>query len=195
MTKAGGSEERLAAVTVGELSRLNGTIELVPYDPKWPTLYAQLEAQIRRALGAKVLQIEHVGSTSVPNLAAKPIIDIVLAVQDSADESAYVPALEQAGFVLRIREPDWFEHRMFKSPTVAGNVHVFTHGCEEMTRMLAFRDWLRTSDADRALYEKTKRELAGRVWRYTQDYADAKSEVVRAILGRAIRTDRSIRTD
>jgi GrpB-like predicted nucleotidyltransferase (UPF0157 family) len=195
MTKAGGSEERLAAVTVGELSRLNGTIELVSYDPKWPPQYAQLEAQIRRALGAKVLQIEHVGSTSVPNLAAKPIIDIVLAVQDSADESAYVPALEQAGFVLRIREPDWFEHRMFKSPTVAGNVHVFTHGCEEMTRMLAFRDWLRTSDADRALYEKTKRELAGRVWRYTQDYADAKSEVVRAILGRAIRTDRSIRTD
>lgn len=188
MTAGGGSEERLAAVTIGEPIALNGTIELVPYDPEWPTQYEQLEAQIRCALGAKVLLIEHVGSTSVPNLAAKPIIDIILAVANSADESAYVPPLEEAGFVLRIREPDWFEHRLFKSPVIAGNVHVFSQSCAEITRMLAFRDWLRTSDADRTLYENTKHALASRVWRYTQDYADAKSEVVREILARALHT-------
>jgi GrpB-like predicted nucleotidyltransferase (UPF0157 family) len=182
------SEERLAAVTIGERIPLNGTIRIVPYDPEWPAKYAQLELRIRRALGAKVLMIEHVGSTSVPNLAAKPIIDIVLAVADSADETTYVPPLEQAGYVLRIREPHWFEHRMLKSPVIDGNIHVFSQGCAEIARMLAFRDWLRMSDADRKLYENTKRELAGHIWRYTQDYADAKTEMVREILGRALRT-------
>jgi GrpB-like predicted nucleotidyltransferase (UPF0157 family) len=181
------SEERLAAVTVGERIPLNGTIRIVPYDPEWPAKYARLELQIRNALGAKVLMIEHVGSTSVPNLSAKPIIDIVLAVSNSADEASYVPPLEDVGYVLRIREPYWFEHRLLKSPVVDGNIHVFSERCEEIGRMLAFRDWLRTSDADRKFYENTKRELAGHIWRYTQDYADAKTEVVREILSRALR--------
>ena len=160
-------------------------IELVDYDPAWPELF-QLEAQkIRAALGERALGLEHAGSTSVPGLAAKPIIDIVLTVADSADEVAYVPALEAAGYELTIREPDWHEHRVLKGTDPQVNLHVFSDGCPEIDRMMAFRDRLRTNPADRDLYERTKRELAQRTWKYTQDYADAKSKVVEEILTRA----------
>lgn len=110
---------------------------------------------------------------------------MLLAVADSADEAAYVPALEAAGYLLRIREPEWYEHRLFHGPDTVVNVHVFSAGCEEVERMLRFRDRLRADAADRALYERTKRELATRPWPRVQDYADAKSEVVAAILARA----------
>lgn len=127
------------------------------------------------------------GSTSVPGLAAKPIIDIVLIVADSASEGAYVQSLESAGYVLRIREPEWFEHRMFKDPSKEVNLHVFSAGCPEIDRMLRFRDWLRTNTADRELYARVKRTLAEREWKDVQEYADSKSDVVKEILSRAIR--------
>ena len=99
--------------------------------------------------------------------------------------ASYVPALEAAGYVLRIREPEWYEHRLFKGPDTNVNLHTFSRGCEEFDRMLVFRDRLRSDSADRALYEAAKRELAARDWKYLQQYADAKSEVVRQILLRA----------
>jgi GrpB-like predicted nucleotidyltransferase (UPF0157 family) len=142
--------------------------------------------RIRLALGDQVRRLEHVGSTSVPGLAAKPIIDVVLAIPDSADEPAYVPPMEAAGYVLRIREPEWLEHRLFRGPDASANVHVFTDGEFEIDRMIAFRDWLRSHDEDRLLYERTKRDLAGRHWKYVQHYADAKTEVVAAIMERAL---------
>lgn len=186
---AGGAatdEDRLREVTIGERKPLNGPIHLALYDPEWPAQYLMLANQIHDALGDKVLLLEHVGSTAVPGLSAKPIIDMVMAVADSADEPAYVPPLEQKGFVLRIRESDWFEHRLLKAPEIQGNLHVFSQGCDEIGRMLTFRDRLRWNEADRILYEKTKRELAGRTWRHTQGYADAKTQVVEEILGRAL---------
>ena len=130
-------------------------------------------------------RLEHAGCTSVPGLAAKPIIDIVLAVPDSAVEVAYVPDMEAAGYVLTIREPDWFEHRVFKGPDTNINLHTFSEGCSEIDKMLGFRDRLRTHDEDRDLYERTKRDLAAREWRYVQHYADAKTEVVEGIIARA----------
>jgi GrpB-like predicted nucleotidyltransferase (UPF0157 family) len=142
--------------------------------------------RIRDALSEKVLLLEHVGSTSVPGLSAKPIIDMVLAVSDSADEPSYLVLLEEQGFALRLRGPEWFEHRLLKAPHIDGNLHVFSFGCEEINRMLAFRDWLRVHDDDRRLYEEKKRELAARTWKHIQDYADAKSEVVRQILARTL---------
>jgi GrpB-like predicted nucleotidyltransferase (UPF0157 family) len=180
------TETQILAATVGECVPLNKTVDLAPYNPHWPRMYAELERQIREALGATVLMIAHVGSTSVPGLSAKPVIDVVLAVPDSADEGSYVPPLERAGYVLRIREPDWFEHRMLKSAAFDGNIHVFSRACPEIGRMLDFRDWLRSNDDDRALYERTKQELAARTWKYMQNYADAKSEVVGEILKRAL---------
>jgi GrpB-like predicted nucleotidyltransferase (UPF0157 family) len=162
------------------------TITLVPYDRRWPEVFCALADRIRAVLGAAVIAVHHAGSTSVPGLSAKPIIDIVLAVADSTDEGAYVPALTTAGFVFCLREPDWFEHRLMTAVEPAANVHVFSAGCPEIDRMLMFRDWLRANDDDRLLYERTKQDLAGRRWASTQAYADAKSEVVSAIIDRAV---------
>jgi GrpB-like predicted nucleotidyltransferase (UPF0157 family) len=183
-------EAELQTVRLQKVEVHGKPIELADYDPAWPELYEREAETIRAALGDRALVLEHAGSTSVPGLAAKPIIDIVLTVTDSADEDAYVPALEDAGYVLSIREPDWHEHRALKGTEPTVNLHVFSTGCLESERMLAFRDRLRTNEADRELYERTKRDLAERTWKYTQDYADAKTEVVEEILGRAMR-DRS----
>ena len=167
------------------LEPLNGPVILAAYDAHWPAWYETLAGRVREALGERVVALNHAGSTSVPGLAAKPLIDMLLEVADSADESAYVPDLEAAGFVLRIREPDWFEHRLLKSAAPPANLHVYTAGEEEVRRMLAFRDHLRRDDADRALYEATKRTLAARHWAKTQDYADAKTTVIAGIMSRA----------
>lgn len=186
IARAPSTEDEIRAARIGEPTLLNGPIRLVEYDPEWPRLFEREAERIRRALGEQALRIEHTGSTSVPGLAAKPIVDILLVLPDSSDEPAYVPALEGAGYALRIREPDWYQHRVFKGPDTDVNLHVFSDGCEEIERILLFRDRLRSDAADRALYERTKRELARRVWKYTQNYADAKSQVVEAIIARAL---------
>ena len=170
---------------IGGRPRHDAPITLVPYDPAWPAQFATEAARIRAALGEEVLQLEHTGSTSVPGLAAKPIIDITLVVPDSADEDAYVPSLGAAGYQLAIREPGWFEHRLLRGSKPSVNLHTFSAGCPEVERMVGFRDWLRTHETDRELYERTKRELAAKEWDYVQDYADAKGAVVEAILARA----------
>jgi GrpB-like predicted nucleotidyltransferase (UPF0157 family) len=179
------TEGQIRAATIGELKPLSGPIRVVDYDPRWPELFAREADRVRAVLGQDALRIEHVGSTSVPGLVAKPIIDMLLVVADSADEAAYVPALEAAGYVLRIREPDWYEHRMFKGPDAEIHLHAFTRGCPEIDRMLMFRDRLRRDAADRDLYARTKLELARKVWKYGQNYADAKTGVVEEILARA----------
>lgn len=181
------TDEQIRAATIGELAPLTSPILLAEYDPDWPRLYQRDEEQIRAALGNRALEIEHVGSTSVPGLAAKPVIDIVLVVADSANESAYVPDLEAAGYGLRIREPDWFEHRLLKGPDTNVNLHVFSRACSEVRVILSFRDWLRANDADRELYERAKRDLAAQDWKYVQNYADAKTAVVVEINERAQR--------
>ncbi|ONI86657.1 hypothetical protein ALI22I_23780 [Saccharothrix sp. ALI-22-I] len=178
-------EDEVRAAFVGGMPELRGRVVLVDYDPAWPGLFEREAARIRAALGDVVVGLEHVGSTSVPGLAAKPIVDIVLTVADSADESSYLPALEAVGYVLQIREPEWHEHRMFKGPDTNVNLHVHSAGDSEPPRMVAFRDRLRVSEADRVLYERTKRELAARDWTYLQQYADAKADVVADIMTRA----------
>ncbi len=179
------TEDEMRVATIGPLQPLVGKVLIVDYDPDWPRQFEVEAAKIRAALGDRALLLEHAGSTSVPGLAAKPILDIVLVVNNSADEPAYVPPLVQAGYVLRVREPDWYEHRVLKGVDPAVNLHVFSPGCAETERMLLMRDWLRAHDDDRALYEHTKRDLARRDWKYVQNYADAKTEVVEAILARA----------
>ena len=179
------TDEELQAATVGIRVPHDAPITLIESDPSWPARFEREAERIRMALGDVVLQLEHTGSTSVPGLAAKPIIDMTLIVPDSADEAAYGPALEAAGYFLRIREPDWHEHRLLKGPDTDVNLHVFSRGSVEYERMVGFRDWLRTHPEDRQLYERTKRELAGRTWRHVQHYADAKTEVVEEIMARA----------
>ncbi len=179
------TEEQIRAAQVGELVPLVAPIQIVDYDPEWPRLYEREAERVQSTLGDRALLIEHVGSTSVPGLAAKPKIDMLLVVANSEDESAYVPALEAAAYLLTIREPDWYEHRMFKGPDTDINLHVFSSGCREIDRMLLFRDWLRSNESDRRLYERTKRELASNNWKYMQNYADAKTAIVEKILARA----------
>ncbi len=179
------TEEEMKAAHVVPLRPHNAPIQLIDYRPEWPALFIREAARVRATLGARVLMLEHVGSTSVPGLAAKPIIDMILAVADSANEAEYVPAMESAGYVLHIREPEWHQHRLFKGPDTDINLHVYTFGCPEMDTMLMFRDWLRTNDADRELYERTKRDLAKQTWKHVQNYADAKTSVVAEIVARA----------
>jgi GrpB-like predicted nucleotidyltransferase (UPF0157 family) len=178
------TEEALRSATVGALEPLSDRIRLVEYDLRWPGLYEREAERVREALGEGALRIEHTGSTSVPGLAAKPIIDMLLVVADSADEDSYLPHLERAGYVLRIREPGWHEHRMFRGIDPAVNLHVHTLGCPEIDRMLTFRDRLRTDAGERLLYERAKRELAEKDWKYVQNYADAKSYVIEEIIAR-----------
>jgi len=163
-------------------------VRLVDYDNDWPRQFAKHAKTISLALGDVALLIEHIGSTSVPGLAAKPIIDILVVVQDSTDESVYVPQLEAAGYVLRVREPDWHEHRMFRTPEKDVHVHVYSVGCPEIQRNLVFRDRLRANVADRRRYEQTKRELATQDWADMNDYAAAKTQTIEEILAAALTT-------
>ena len=181
----GPTDDDITAEYIGDRPIHNDVVQLVEYQSIWPEQFQREAGRIQGALGSRALSIDHVGSTSVPGLAAKPIIDIALTVADSADEAAYVPDLEAAGYQLRSREPGWFEHRLFKGPDGGVNIHLFSRDCVEVARMIVFRDQLRNNEGDRHLYERTKRELASRRWKYVQHYADAKTEVITTILNRS----------
>ncbi len=154
------TEVQLRAAWVTAPARLTGRIQVVDYDPEWPRLFRREAERIRAALGERV-------------------------VRDSADEPAYLPDLEAAGYVLVIREPEWFQHRCFKGPDTDVNLHVYSPGCPEIERYLLFRERLRGHPEERARYQRVKRELAERDWTYVQEYADAKTEVVEGIIARA----------
>lgn len=182
------TDEEIRQATLGEMAP-PPRIALVEYTPEWTARFAAEAARIRQAVGAQALQVEHIGSTSVPGLIAKPVIDILLVVADSAAESTYVPALEGIGYVLRVREPEWHEHRMLKGPNKDVNLHVYSTGSAEIERYLLLRDRLRNNDAERELYAQLKRDLAGQEWKHIQNYADAKTEVIEAIIARAREAD------
>ena len=165
------------------LGELDGSlVRIVDYDPAWPQRFESERARIAAALGSVARRVDHVGSTAVPGLAAKPIVDIAVAVDDPEDDGAFLVALTRAGYVLRVIEP---RHRLFRTPQRDVHVHLWSAGGEEERDQLLFRDWLRTHDDDRALYESVKRDLASRDWGSMQDYADAKTAVVSEIMDRA----------
>jgi GrpB-like predicted nucleotidyltransferase (UPF0157 family)/predicted enzyme related to lactoylglutathione lyase len=183
---SGPGEQQITVYTNDSAARTphGTTIRLIGPDPTWSSTAQRLIRDIRSSLGSAAIALAHVGSTSIP-IPAKPVIDLVLGVPDSADETAYVAALESLGYTVRAREPEWHEHRLLRHDEPSTNLHVFTAGSPEIDRMLAFRDQLRRDPADRALYLATKRDLAAREWAVVQDYADAKREVVESILERA----------
>jgi GrpB-like predicted nucleotidyltransferase (UPF0157 family) len=173
------SDEPLGTGLIGGVEKRE--IRIFDYDPEWPEKFETHARVITAALGPSALRVEHIGSTSVPDLAAKPIIDMLVVVPDSADESAYLPQLEAAGYVLRVREPDWNEHRMLRTPEKDVHIHIYSVGCTEIQRTLAFRDRLRRNIDDRRRYEQTKRELATKEWCDMNAYANAKTEVIESI--------------
>jgi GrpB-like predicted nucleotidyltransferase (UPF0157 family) len=168
------------------------TLRVVEYDDAWPAAFEHLAATVRAALGERVLEIHHVGSTSVRGLPAKPIIDADVVLADPADEASYVPDLVSAGFVHVLREPWWHEHRLLQYADPVANLHVFGPDCPEVVRHLMFQSWLREHPEDLAAYADAKRaaaaEMNARPGGGTgMDYNRHKQPVVRAIYDRMFR--------
>ncbi|KAI1163230.1 GrpB domain protein [Nemania serpens] len=162
-------------------------IEIVDYRPEWPAMYADVERRIRQALGDRAVMVQHVGSTSVPGLAAKDVIDVDLAVADPVDEESYVPDLQAAGFHFLLREPAWYQHRLFYLEEPYTNLHVFGPDSPELVRHRLFRDWIREHDDDRARYMAAKQEaaeIAFAAGERVQQYNYRKEPVIRDILRR-----------
>jgi GrpB-like predicted nucleotidyltransferase (UPF0157 family) len=174
------ADEPLETGLIGGVEK--SEIRIVDYDTDWPKKFETHARIIAEAIGGTALRIEHMGSTSVPGLAAKPVIDILVVVADSADEPAYLPQLEATGYLLRVREPDWNEHRMFRTPEKDVHIHIYSAGCQEIQRILTFRDRLRRNADDRSRYEQTKCELAAKEWSDMNAYADAKTEMIEDII-------------
>lgn len=172
-------DEYLDRVLIGGRERRE--IVIADYDSAWPSRFQHEQERIRQALDANALRIEHFGSTAVPGLAAKPVIDVLVTVDNPDDDSTLLPALESAGYELRVREPG---HRMFRTRRRDVHVHVWADADPEVDRCLAFRDRLRRAPEDRAAYEQLKRDLATHEWSDMNDYADAKSELIAAIITR-----------
>lgn len=178
--------DRLASRAVGgRPTQVTGPITIDDYDPEWPLMFAREEVRIRHALGSLALAIDHVGSTAVPGLAAKNRLDIDLIVADPAEESAYVPALEPAGYTLRTREPDWYGHRCLWTHDHGVNLHVFGPDCDEHLRHLIFRDWLRSHPDDRDRYAAEKRRIAAASPLDMTEYVNQKAAIVIETLRKA----------
>jgi GrpB-like predicted nucleotidyltransferase (UPF0157 family) len=179
-----GTPEQMAAALVGEPPARWESIVIEDYDPAWAGQFAAASAQLSQALGDQIISIEHVGSTSVPGLAAKPIIDIDLSIEDTAAESRYLPALERLGYRLVLWEPWWHGHRMLVSAAEDVHLHVWPRGAPEPIRHQLFRDWLCSHPGDLELYATTKRRLARETAQQPGDYNLAKNDVIDAIYAR-----------
>ncbi len=162
---------------------------VVSFDEAWAAQYDEVRSALECGLGQRALRISHVGSTAIPGLPAKPIIDIDVTVADSADEARYLPVLESAGFRLIAREPEWEEHRCLTYASPNSNVHVFSPGAIEPQRHLLFRDWLAQNHADRDLYGALKFSLAGVGFEADADYNGQKAALVYDIYERAFADD------
>ncbi|KAL0932881.1 uncharacterized protein CTRU02_211844 [Colletotrichum truncatum] len=166
-------------------------LSIEPPNPEWPQQFQQIKSIIESAIGPVAVSISHVGSTSVPNLPAKAVIDIDLAIEDPTDEDAYVPGLEKAGFQFLMRDPQWYEHRFFdRFEPYACNLHVFKAGTAELERHLIMKEWLTEHEEDRMLYAKTKigaAEVSNTLGEVMMDYNARKETVIREILERAFK--------
>lgn len=155
-------------------------LHLAEYDARWPEQFEEHRRRIAHALGPRAQRIEHIGSTSVPGLAAKPVIDVLVA--GAMPEDARVrTALERAGYGIIVDEPG---HALFAPSDRTAHVHLWAEP-QDVERHLLFRDWLRRHPEDCALYEHVKREFTKRQWETQNDYAEAKTAVVHTIMRRA----------
>jgi GrpB-like predicted nucleotidyltransferase (UPF0157 family) len=167
-------------------------LQVVPYNPQWPSIFTTIKQQILTALGDQtVISINHVGSTSIPGLPAKDTIDIDLEVLDIANEASYVPPLEAAGFKFLLREPHWHDHRFFCSyKPYAVNLHVWGPECPEVIRHQIFRQRLLDCPEDMKEYLKAKEMAASQIEESggnMQDYNLLKEDTIRKILRNAFR--------
>ncbi|MCG5445568.1 GrpB family protein [Micromonospora sp. NIE79] len=179
-----GTPEQVDAGLVGEPPRTWESVVIEEYDGSWAQRFVAVRSSLTEVLGDLIISLEHVGSTAVPGLAAKPVIDIDLVIEDTAEEPSYLPALERLGFRLVLREPWWHGHRMLLSPAEDVNLHVWPQGAPEPVRHRLFRDWLRAHPHDRERYAATKRRLARDTAHRPRDYSLAKNDVIDEIYAR-----------
>lgn len=167
-------------------------LEVVPYDPAWPSHFQEIRARIVSALGTTALMIAHVGSTSIPGISAKPVIDIDMVVKDTEDEASYVPALEAAGFQFLFRQAEWHNHRFFVGhQPISCNLHLFGKQCPEVEKHRIFRDYLLGCDEDRDLYARTKIAavaVAVKEGENVEGYNHRKEAVIKQIIQRAFKS-------
>jgi GrpB-like predicted nucleotidyltransferase (UPF0157 family) len=157
-------------------------IVIEPYDPVWPDRFETNRRRVSEALGAVAGRVDHVGSTAVTGLAAKPIVDIQISVPEVEDEASYLAPLVAAGYQLRVREQG---HRMFRTSALEVHLHVCDAGSEWERRHLLLRDWLRRSADDREAYADLKVRLQQQDWDTMNHYADAKSALIAEMTIRA----------
>jgi GrpB-like predicted nucleotidyltransferase (UPF0157 family) len=165
----------------------NDPVAIVAYDPLWPSRFEVWRDRLARAIGVPALRIEHIGSTAVPGLAAKPVVDIQVSVPDVADEDSYVPAIESVGFGLRYRN-EGLGWRYFRPPPGLpreAQVHVCSAGSESERLHLLFRDYLRAHPAEADAYAAAKRVAAARHPADRIAYTDAKGVFIHPALRRA----------
>jgi GrpB-like predicted nucleotidyltransferase (UPF0157 family) len=160
-------------------------VEIVPYDPDWPGQYARWRELLTRALGPAALRAEHVGSTSIPGLAAKPVIDVQISVADVADEASYLPPLDAVGLQLRSTDEVHRFLRPYPPHPRAVHVHVCGTGSEWEHDHLLFRDYVRAHPAARDAYAEAKL-AAARTWADDRwAYTEAKTGIILDILDAA----------
>ena len=166
-------------------------VEIVKYDPRWPILFDEEAKRLRAALDPSlIVGLEHFGSTAVPGLSAKPIIDILIAVRSLADaRTTFVEALGNLDYVYWAENPK--TDRMFfvkgMPPFGSRRSHHVTEPDGEMWRRLAFRDYLRAHPEEARTYERLKRRLAAEHPTDRDAYTDAKSDYIETIMRKAIR--------
>lgn len=163
-------------------------IHLAPYNPEWSNMYENEAARLRQILGSELADIQHIGSTSVAQLAAKPIIDIMVALHDfGRADAVVVPAMQAAGFVYIDKWNDVLPLRRFfvkedKKGTRLAHLHIVgIDNREWWDRHIRFRDYLRTHPKTRKAYEALKHDLAQREWKDGSEYAGAKTEFIRKV--------------
>ena len=178
---------RGARAKPGEREGRSRSFVIAPYDPAWPGLFEEESARIEAALGDQVTRVEHVGSTAVPGLGAKPVVDIQVSVRSMVPRTAYTDALVKLGYRWAL-DPWTDEHEFFSRDVNGGrafHVHVCGQGSEWEQRHVSFRDWLRDHPQDATAYERLKRDLAERHPRDPYTYTDEKSAFIREIEARA----------
>ena len=162
-------------------------IVIVEYDPEWPQKYERARADILAAAGDVIRRIEHIGSTSVPGLAAKPVIDILIGV-DALEATMPVLGERLAPLGYQARQFGEAGHGYLRRKVDGVRTHhvpVYEAATIEGHADLVFRDWLRTHQEDAAAYERLKRDMAVLHYENREAYVDSKTEIVREILGRA----------
>jgi GrpB-like predicted nucleotidyltransferase (UPF0157 family) len=157
-------------------------VQLVPYDPQWPIEFDKERLEIEKAIGADILSVDHIGSTSIPGLCAKPIIDILIGLKDFGDGFRCVSALEKLGYTFRGEHGIPGRHYFRKGSPRTHHLHMYTRGTPDWQHHILFRDYLRAHAAQRDSYAELKTALAKQYPENREKYLDGKAAFIQNII-------------